>query len=229
MSMQAAAIVRIDAQSVRAALASAGEEKVRIEALDDATIVDLGIGLGSEPEELAARLRALLGDVLDAHEDPRGVPVYPSTYSLQARAWDAAVEELGEAADWVKVAEGGAMAADVANVLSAFGLDPSDVAQMEKAFTGGEDGDVFAAAVRAAREMAERGVFKDLAERMRSMGVEQDAQKALERAGADARLAGMGLDLEALAAEAQRMLDENPALEEEIRKALEEAGDDEDE
>jgi hypothetical protein len=239
MSMQAVAIVRIDAGSVRGALASAGGEDqrvgangeaFRIVALDDATLVHLELGIGSEPSELAARIRELLGELLDQHDEPRGVPVYPSSYALQARTWAAAIEELGEAADWVKVEEQLPGLAGMGDMLRAFGLDAGDLAEMGKhlAAPGGNE-DVFAAAMRAAQEMSERGAFKDLAERMRGMGIGDDPQKLLEQMGGASGLGGMGgLDLEALTRQAQRMLNENPELAEQLSKALEGADDGED-
>lgn len=224
MTKQAVAIVHVDAGTVRSVLApaagsedqrvGANGESFRIVALDDATLVHLGIGIGSEPEELAERLHALLGDVLERHEEARGVPVYPSSYALEARTWAAAVEELGEAADWVKVYEdeGDGMA----DMLSAFGLDPKDVAEMQKQLQGPGGQDMFAAALEAARALSEQGAFNDIAERMRQMGAVDPSALA----------AGMGgLDLDALTREAQRVLAENPQLEEELRRALEGAGD----
>jgi len=240
MSKQAVAIVRIDAGSVRGALASAGGEDqrvgvngeaFRIAALDDATLVHLEVSIGSEPSELATRLRELLGEVLDAHEEPRGVPVYPSSYTLEARTWAAAIEELGEAADWVKIQEEMAGLGGMGDMLRAFGLDAGDLADMGKQLGAAEAGeDVFAAAMRAAQEMSQRGAFKDLAERMRGMGVPDDPQKLLEQMGGTAGLGAMGLDLEALTQQAQRMLSENPELAEQLSKALEGAdGEDDDE
>lgn len=220
MSKQAVAIVRIDAGTIRKELAAAGGddrrvgangESFRIEALDDATLVHLGIGIGSEPDELADRLHALLGEVLEEHDEARGVPVYPSSYALQARTWEAAVEELGEAADWVKIFEEES-ADDMGGMLSALGLDASDVAELQKQLESPEGGGIFAAALQAARTLTEQGAFGDIAERLQQMGATDPSA-----------LAG-GLDLEALTQQAQRVLAENPELEEELRRAFEEAG-----
>lgn len=230
MSKQAVAIVRIDPGTVRSALASAGGEDqrvgangetFRIGALDDATLVHLGIAIGSEPGELAARIRGLMGDLLEAHAEARGVPLYPSSYALEARTWGAAIEELGEAADWVKVQADAPEG--MADTLRAFGLDASQVAEMGRHLQGAGGEDMFAAAMQAAREMSESGAFQDLAERMRGAGLGADPS-ALAGVGLDA----MGLDLEALTKEAQRVLAENPDLEEQLRRALE-GGDGEDE
>lgn len=220
MTKQAVAIVRIDPETVRNALASAGDdrrvgangERFRMGELGDATLVHLELGIDREPDELAARVRALLGDLLDAHEEARGVPVYPDSYALEADGWDAAIEELGEAADWVKVSAPAAMSNPMSEALRAFGVDESAL--------GGQD-DVLAAAMRAAQQMAESGALEQLAERMReSMGGVSPE---------DALRGGMGgLDLEALTQQAQRMLAENPELEEQLRDALG-ASDDEDE
>jgi hypothetical protein len=216
---------------VRGALAAAGGEDqrvgangeaFRIAALEDATIVHLEVGIGSEPSELAARLRELLGELLDAHDEPRGVPVYPSSYALEARSWAAAIEELGEAADWVKIEEDVAGLGGMGDMLRAFGLDPGALAGMGQHLGAGAGEDMLAAAMRAAEEMSQQGAFKDLAERMRGMGVPEDPQKLLEQMGGPG-----GLDLEALAEQAQRMLSQNPELAEQLAKALE-GGDGED-
>jgi hypothetical protein len=190
----------------------------RILALEDATIVHLGIPITGE---LGPRLRALLGNLLDAHADPRGVPVYPTSYTLAAKTWDAAVEELGEAAEWVRLENPRAAMADM---LGAFGLGAGEIADIERAVASGDRDQLFSSALRMAQEMADRGDFAELAQRMN----EQDLGNALD----PSQLQGMGVDLEALTREAQRMLQQNPELEAQIRAAFgapedDENGDDE--
>lgn len=228
MTKQAAAIVRIEPGRVRDAFAAiegkedvytgANGEPFGIVALDDATVVQLGISIASEPEELAERLEALLGELLDAHADPRGVPIYPSSHALEATGWDAAIEELGEAADWVSLDAGGG----VGDILQAFGLGAGELEDMQKIFAEGDRSALLSSAMRMAQEMAESGALEDLAKRMRIMqgadgGDEQ--WKQLERATATDRLGG--LDLEELSKEARRMLEQNPELEEKLRSVFE--------
>lgn len=236
MTKQAAAIVRIEPARVRDAFAAiegkedeytgANGEPFGIVALDDATVVQLGISIASEPEELAERLEALLGELLDAHADPRGVPIYPSSHALEATGWDAAIEELGEAADWVSLEEDGGGLGDM---LKAFGLGAGGLEDVQKIFAEGDRSALLSSAMRMAQEMAESGALEDLAKRMRIMqgadgGDEQ--WKQLERATATDRLGG--LDLDELTKEARRMLEQNPELEEKLRSVFE-APDEEDE
>lgn len=238
MTKEAAAIVRIEPSRVRDAFAAVeGKEDVRtgdngesfeIVALDDATVVRLGISIASEPEELEARLSALLGELLDAHDDARGVPIYPSSHTLEATTWDAAIEELGEAADWIlrsAPATGG-----IGDMLKAFGLGEGDLKDMEKMLGGGDRSALLSSAMRMAQEMAQSGALDDLAKRMRILqGADggEDQWKALERAHATDRLGG--LDLDELTKEARRMLEANPELEEQIRSALGVAEEDDEE
>lgn len=238
MTKQAAAIVRIEPGRVRDAFAAiegkedaytgANGEPFGIVALDDATVVQLGISIASEPEELAERLEALLGELLDAHADPRGVPIYPSSHALEATGWDAAIEELGEAADWVSLeGDGGG---GIGDMLKAFGLGAGELEDVQKIFAEGDRSALLSSAMRMAQEMAESGALEDLAKRMRIMqGADggEEQWKQLERATATDRLGG--LDLEELSKEARRMLEQNPELEEKLRSVFEAPDEEDDE
>ncbi len=234
MTKQAAAIVRVEPGRVRDAFAAIeGKEDVYagangdpfgIVALDDATVVQLGISIAAEPAALADRLESLLGELLDAHTDPRGVPIYPSSHALEATSWDAAIEELGEAADWVSLEAGGG----VGDIFQAFGLGEGALEDVQKIFAEGDRSALLSSAMRMAKEMAESGALEDLAKRMRIMqGADggEEQWKQLERATAADRLGG--LDLEELTKEARRMLEQNPELEEKLRSVFE-APDEED-
>lgn len=235
MTKEAAAIVRIDPARVRDAFAAAeGKEDVRIGdngeafaivALDDATVVHLGIPIASEPVELADRLEDLLGELLDEHDDDRGVPIYPSSHALQARTWEGAIEELGEAADWVSLDEGDA--GGLGDVLKAFGVGEKELEEMEGLLAGADRSALLSSAMRMAKEMAESGALEELAKRMRILqgASGEDAWKALDRGTAADRLRGMNLD--ELAQEARRMLDENPELGKKIRSVFDAPADDE--
>ena len=69
------------------------------------------------------RLAALMGDVLAAHDDPRGVPIYPSSYTLVATRWDDALAELGDGADWIPLPAPGAGIPDLGALLEGPGAD----------------------------------------------------------------------------------------------------------
>ncbi len=237
MTKEAAAIVRIEPAQLRDAFAAVGGkedqragangEPFEIVAVDDATVVRLGISIASEPEELAARLEALLGELLDAHDDARGVPIYPSSHALAATSWDAAIEELGEAADWVSLDAG---PGGIGDMLAAFGLNEDSMKEMEKMLGGADRDALLSSAMRMAKEMAESGALDDLAKRMRLLqGADggEEQWKALERGNATDRLAG--LDLEELGKEARKMLDANPELEKKLRSVFDEPEDDDEE
>lgn len=68
----------------------------------DATACFLGIGFGSEPEDLGAYVRHVAGAAVDAHTDARGVLIVPDVAWKEAQSsYDAAVEHFGEAGQWV--------------------------------------------------------------------------------------------------------------------------------
>ncbi len=231
MSKNAAAIVRISPDRIRATfIASEGDESVRVGAsgapfrmvaLEDATVVDLESPIAAEPDEHAARLVMLLGDLLEAHEEPRGVPIFPSSYELGARTWDAALEELGEAADWVRFDE---KPASVADLLGAFGLGNADMSSMQDALANMDQSALLSSALQMAQQMVQREDFADMAKRMRDLSASapEDPLAALRAQGG--RMEGFpdmgGLDFEALTREAQRMLQQNPEMEKMIRDMI---------
>jgi hypothetical protein len=68
----------------------------------DATACSLGIGFGTEPEELAAYVRQVAGTTLDLHQDPRGVFVVPSVaWKSSYSSYQAVLDEVGELGQWV--------------------------------------------------------------------------------------------------------------------------------
>jgi hypothetical protein len=240
MTKHAAAILHLAPSRVREALPSsdgddvrvaANGENVTIAALSDATIVQLGVSIGEEPETLAARVRELLGALVEAHEEERGVPVYPSSYELQAKSWDAAIEELGEAADWVQVraSQGGGMAELLGafgidpGSLGAFGIDPKQLDALDGALGNADREKLMSSALRMAEEMARSGALDDLAKRMGVFGPKEGEEewKDVDRSkvGKD-RWNSLGFDVEALAEQAREMLAADPDLEERLRNAM---------
>jgi hypothetical protein len=243
MSLTALAVVRIPPTVVRDALpAAAGDDAdlrtaangdtLRVRALADSTVIDLGIPLASEPDAIAARLRALLGDLLDVHDAER-VPVYPSSHALEAGTWNDVVDELGEAADWIPVRApadpfGGLMSAGFPGM---GGGQAPDMAAMAAMFQGGDASALLEQAMQMAQQLAESGAFADFAMNMAAPAASApsdapDPRAALEQLGVspaqlDAQLGAMGLDLEKLASDAQAMLEKNPELEQKLRSAFE--------
>jgi hypothetical protein len=80
---------------------SAPSAKLRIDRLADALLVHTGQDFSSEPEVLSAAVRALLGDeLLDQHEDPRGLFFLPDVAAPQARSYAGVIDEVGEGGMW---------------------------------------------------------------------------------------------------------------------------------
>lgn len=247
MTKHAAAILHLAPSLVRGALVpheratspngdirtGANGEPVQVAALSDAAVVHLGISLGAEPSELAERLRALLGELLDEHDEPRGVPIFPASYALEAQSWAEALEELGEAADWVRVHDdepAGGMAALLGafgidpGQLGAFGIDPTQLGGLDGALAGIDRDELFASAMQMAEQMARSGALGDLAARM-SVQPARDAEgtRAQAKPGeapGQAGWGGLGLDLGALAEQARELLAADPELEMRLRGAM---------
>ena len=55
-----------------------------------------------DDDEIAFQIRSALGDALDAHDDPRGILVFPDVASPSARTYEGIVRELGDDARWVQ-------------------------------------------------------------------------------------------------------------------------------
>src|ERR1700753_3225255 len=72
----------------------------RVERLDDAALLHTAEEFGDEPLALSLAVRALVGDALDEHSDPRGIFFIPSVVKPSARSYDAVIEEIGEGGVW---------------------------------------------------------------------------------------------------------------------------------
>jgi hypothetical protein len=75
-------------------------------ALEDAFLVPTTAPFASEPDELGLALRHRLGDVLDRHDDPRGVFMIPDVASPRGKTYAAVVDEIGEAGTWAPIVAG---------------------------------------------------------------------------------------------------------------------------
>lgn len=101
MAITAIVLLKVDSFTL------APESGMRAEALDDAVLLYTGMPFASEPTELTAKLQAVLGDVLDEHEDPRGVFVLPDVAGPKARSYLDVIDEVGEGGAWIPLAQGG--------------------------------------------------------------------------------------------------------------------------
>jgi len=62
---------------------------------------------GTAPDEHALALRQILGDALDAHDDPRGIYFFPDVCEPRSQSYGAILDELGDVGVWApKVADG---------------------------------------------------------------------------------------------------------------------------
>lgn len=236
MSMNAIAIVRIAPETIRQALPATDEEDVRrgatggpvrIRALSNATAIYLGVPLTESPESLGLELATLLGDVLLAHDEARGVPVYPESYALEADSWDDAIAELGDGADWIPLpVPGGAAMPDLSALLGASGA--AQLQGFAKQLEGEDGGALLQQAMQMAQQLAQSGALEGLAQQL--AGAASNPKEALANMGMgpDA-LGAMGLDLGAIAKQAQSMLADNPELEAQLRAQLGGAAPDEEE
>ena len=75
--------------------------------LADGLMIHTGVRFGAAPDELGGALRAVLGDALDAHADPRGVFVLPDVAEPRAPTYEGVIAEIGEAGEWVPIVAAG--------------------------------------------------------------------------------------------------------------------------
>jgi hypothetical protein len=95
MPIQAIALLKLTDLSTSAASGA------RIEPLDDCALLHTGESFATEPEQLSARVRALLGEaVADRHDDARGIFYIPDVAAPKARTYDAVIAEVGEGGAW---------------------------------------------------------------------------------------------------------------------------------
>jgi hypothetical protein len=72
-----------------------------VEHRGDATLINLMIRWdGAAPDELALALRELVGDPLDAHDDPRGVLFFADVWNHDGDGYDAILARIGKDGVW---------------------------------------------------------------------------------------------------------------------------------
>ena len=241
MSMNAVALVHIAPAAVKEALEPGPEEERAklgdprldvcigaddkiyvIEAFDDATAIRLGIPLGyADPEVMGVLVATALGDLIDSHDDPRGVPLIPESYVPKARAWDALIEELGELADWAPI-EGPEIVDPAADMFGALGADPQQLMQMAAQMQGQDPSVLMQQAMQMAQQLAASGAMDEIQRAMQQMMQGQGMPPGGGDAdgGVPGGMPGMGMDFAAMAAQAQSMLDANPALRDKLMQQM---------
>jgi hypothetical protein len=123
-------------------------ERLRVQRLDDAVLVHTDVAFGGDIEMLAYGVRTALGDALDAHDDQRGIFVLPDVAKPRGKTYDAVIEEIGEAGEWVRkigageIPEGllgapdGSFAAAIGEAMQAIGTD--NLAEIQRALASGD-------------------------------------------------------------------------------------------
>lgn len=187
---------------------------VRIVSLDDGVLALTPFGFDTEPDELALGLRKLLGDALDAHDDARGIYVFPSVARPRARTYEGVIDELGELGMWVprvsldnvptRVAEAPAdsFKAQVQDLMARVG--PDTIGRLEQAVASGDASAMAALQEQIMEAMAAHG------------GID-----ALERSLSEL-LASEGLSMEDLQAQIATMTGEQANFADMMRRAQEE-------
>lgn len=169
-----------------------------IESFDDATAVHLGVPLGyDEPDVMGTLVAVALGDLIDEHDDPRGVPMYPSSYTPKATTWEGLLDEIGEALDWAPI-EGPELMDPMAGV-----PDMSNLAAMAAQMQAQLPPEMLQHAMDMAQQLAQAGAMGDI-------------QRAMQQMMQGESPSPMGLDLAEMARQAQRMLDQNPELQQKL-------------
>lgn len=153
-------------------------------ALEDATLLRGIAPFDAEPDELAARLRELLGDALARHEDDRGVYLFPDVAKPRATTYAAVIEELGEVGFWVSLggpsnahqAPRAALPPELRTQLDDLmgGVDAEALGELQRAMASSDPADLAKLSTRLQRELGEKGEIPE--------SLQQSMQDALEEA-----------------------------------------------
>lgn len=151
MGIDAIAVIHISLGSVRAALqlyskeedglfilTGADGQSVGVKGLDDGTLVFTGARFALDPLEASALLRRRLGDLLDRHQDSRGIFIYPDVADPKSTGYDDIIEEVGEGGAFVPVLDAGQVGPDLSALAASMSgaLPPEAMAQLAQ-MTGG--------------------------------------------------------------------------------------------
>jgi len=232
MSIQAVAILHVHPNKVKAAL-DPGPEGARrdlegdhfdvveghdgktyvIESFEDATALHLGIPLGhDDPEVMGTLVAVAVGDIIDDHDEPRGVPLYPDNYRPKARTWEGLLDEIGDALDWAPI-EG----PEVVDPMGMPGMMPGgmgpgaeDLASMASQMQAMLPPEMLQQAMQMAQQLAGSGSLADVERAMKQM------MGPMPGSGE----ASAGMDFQTIARQAQQMLDANPEMKERLESQL---------
>jgi len=186
MGINAVAVLRIEPSVVEQALVAGADEGMRVGAngepvkvrpLGNATLVHLGASIAQDPASLGQRLQALLGEVLVAHDEPRGVPLFPESYSLNAQSWDDAVAELGDGAEWIPLPQAQPQMPDLGAMLGAMG----GMDALSEQLQGAGGAAMLEQAMAMAQQLAQSGALDGLAQQLQGA---QSPEDALQKMGA---------------------------------------------
>lgn len=75
---------------------------VHITPVEDGVLVYTQVPFASEPEELARSLKEILGNVLESHDDARGVFVFPDVARPKSVRYNEVITEVGEVGYWLR-------------------------------------------------------------------------------------------------------------------------------
>lgn len=222
MTLEAIAAVKIppsEVRKVKEKLASSGH---RVVALADGAAVHLGLKLTeASGGQLVARLRELLGDLLDQHDHPRGVPVYPASYAPDVTTFDALVEELGEGADWVALDAGDAEQDPMAAAAGLLGEAGVDLEALQRQMASGDPNALMESAMGLAQQLADSGKLGEMQQAMAGMLGGRDPREMLAQSGID--VAALEQQVATMDAATLQQLGVSP---EQMRQALQETGGD---
>ena len=176
---------------------------ILVHELDDGAIVDLGQSVRNVAgSELVAALRAHLGPMLDAHHDARGIFVFPEKVRGEATTVAALIDDVGDLGEWLELGE----APGIASM-------PECLQAMMGQVLGGMDPNAMQGLLQQAQQMMADPAM-----------AEQMMQMACQMMGGLQQ--GDGLDMNAIAEQAQKLAGDNPELVERLQQQLAD-GDDE--
>lgn|GEM_PF-3524096 len=161
MGIDAIALLHVPFEEVRGAFAvgpsasrlhlvGADGVTFAVDALDDGVLVHTFHAFAADPDEIATLVRGRMGPLLDRHDEPRGVFVFPDVASPKGRTYGAVLDEIGEAGEWVPKVDAdhvperfrdagvGALESLVAQVTAGIGVDA--IADLHRALAGGDAG-----------------------------------------------------------------------------------------
>jgi hypothetical protein len=213
MAIEAVALLRIAPSALEQALGPAGGggeaqpggAGPRWQALDDAVLLFTRMPMReTDPEDIAAAVGELLGEALDAHDDERGILLFPDAAAPRARSYAAAVDEVGDLGEWVPVPDEAPMDGGLGALMGQLG---PQIAAMQQQLLS----DPAALQAAMAQVSSLLGVPTD------PRGGMPDSTALLQAMGG---LGMGGIDMGAMAAQAQRFVTENPDAAEQMMKSL---------